>query len=57
MKAVLLYVRVKLSLYCPILAQRAPGGWGFQISKQSALDGGKFVSITHRLPLTLKSLN
>jgi hypothetical protein len=52
MKAVSHYERVRLSLYCPVLAQRVPGGWGFQVSKQSALEGVKFVSITHRLPLT-----
>jgi hypothetical protein len=51
MKAVLHYLGVKLSLYSPVLAPRVPGGWGFQISKQSALKCSKVVSTAHRLPL------
>ena len=35
-------------------AQRVPGIWGPQISRQSTHEGGKFVSPNHRPPLTLR---
>ena len=45
------FPRVKQSHYIPGQSPRVPGARGSQISRQSAHEGGKFVSPTHRPPL------
>jgi hypothetical protein len=49
-------VKVKLSCYRPEQVFGVPGGSGSRISKQSAHEGGKAVSPTHRPSLTPRRL-
>jgi hypothetical protein len=52
----IIIINVKPSHYKPGQALRFPGGSDFQISRQSALEGGKVVSPTHRPSLHLGNI-
>jgi hypothetical protein len=45
------HIQVKQSLYRPGETLRFPGGWGYQILRQSVHEDGKVVCRTHRRPL------
>ena len=53
---ILLENKKKQSLSRPVHALRVPGGWGFQIWRQSTHEVGKVISLTHRPPVSAQEI-